>query len=203
MKQTRSVQDFIEEKIRLLSTCGSVLDVGGGERFQKWLSPYRTYFDKVDYKTFDYDARSGADVVGDIHNIPLPEASVDGIICHSVLEHVADPMQATREMYRILKPGGALFLHVPSIYPYHARKGSYPDYWRFFDDTFAILLAEFTDVELVKRGGYFTALSFFVPSQHRLRWFLDPLSVVLDRIFKTERRTTTAGYYVYAIKPTN
>lgn len=195
-----TVERFIQEKLRQLSHCHTVVDVGGGERFQKWLAPYRSYFDNVDYKTFDYDARSGADIIGDIHNIPLPEGSVDGVICHSVLEHVQDPLRAARELHRILVPGGALFLHVPSIYPYHARKGVYPDYWRFFDDTLELLLQGFTDIEIVKRGGYFMALSFFFPLQHRLRFVLNPLATVLDRLFKTDRRTTTAGYYVYAIK---
>ena len=195
-----NVEQFIKEKTRLISERKRVLDVGGGERFQKWLAPYRSYFEGVDYKTFDYDSNSGADIVGDIHAMPLPDGSVDGIICHSVLEHVRDPVKAMRELHRILVPHGALFLHVPSIYPYHARKGVYPDYWRFFDDTLDVLLVGFKDIEIVMRGGYFTALSFFVPLQHRLRFILNPLASLLDRLFKTERRTTTAGYYIYAIK---
>ena len=48
-----------------------VLDVGGGERFTKWLAEYKTLFEKCIYQTMDYDDTTGADVVGDIHNIPL------------------------------------------------------------------------------------------------------------------------------------
>lgn len=183
-----------------MSSCKVILDIGGGERFQKWLAPYKNLFEKCDYKTMDYDSSTGADVVGDIHAIPLKDATIDGIICHSVLEHIENPWKAMSEMTRVLRPGGKLFLYVPSIYPYHARKGSYPDYWRFFDDTLKVLFRDFHDVEIVKRGGYFKALFFFVPFQHKLRKVLDPMSALLDRIFKTENRVTTSGYYVYAIK---
>ncbi len=191
---------FIQGKMRIIARRELVLDVGGGERFQKWLTEFRPLFNESNYKTFDYDAASGADIVGDIHAMPIPDITYDAVICHSVLEHVRDPLLAMREIRRILKPGGALFLHVPSIYPYHARTGTYPDYWRFFDDSMKLLTEGFKDVEIVKRGGYFTALSFFAPVQHRWRFILDPLSGFLDSVFGMEKRTTTAGYYVYAIK---
>jgi SAM-dependent methyltransferase len=191
---------FIDAKVLDISRCKIVLDMGGGARFQKWLAPYKELFKDCDYRTMDYDARTGADVVGDIHNIPLADESIDGIICHSVLEHIENPQRAMAEMRRILKPGGKLFVYVPSIYPYHARKNFYPDYWRFFDDTMRFLFKGMSDVEIVKRGGYFSALFFFFPLQHKLRFLIDPIASFLDLIFKTGKRVTTAGYYVYATK---
>lgn len=191
---------FVDSHIRELARKRDVLDVGGGERFQKWLAPYRDLFAGSNYRTFDTDKVSGADIVGDIHHLPMPEHSLDGIICQSVLEHVHDPLRAMAELKRVLRPGGAMLLYVPSIYPYHARKGAYGDYWRFFDDTIALLFEGFAEVAVCKRGGYFTALSFFVPFQHKMRFVLDPLAYVLDTLLGTVRRTTTAGYYVYAIK---
>lgn len=193
-------ETFISGKLRLIAARGSVLDIGGGEPLSKWLKPYRSLFAGVAYRSFDYDARTGADVVGDIHAIPLPDDSVDAIICASVLEHVRDPLRAMAELRRILKPGGAIFFYVPSIYPYHARKGAYPDVWRFFDDTIQVLFEGFSRVDVAKRGGYFLALSFFVPGQHRARRVLDLLAWVLDTTLRTEGRNTTAGYYVYAEK---
>ncbi len=192
-------QAFVDAKTHEIAREKIVLDIGGGERFQKWLAPYKDLFKDCDYKTLDV-AGAGADIEGDIHAIPLPDASVDGIICHSVLEHVENPIKAMEELHRVLKPGGKLFFYVPSIYPYHARKGVYQDYWRFFDDTIKSLFLGFREVTIVKRGGYFTALSFFVPFQHRMRFMLDPLAHILDRLFRTGRRTTTAGYYVWGVK---
>ena len=192
---------FIDAAMGKIGAAGGiVLDVGGGERFGKWLAQYEREFQNCDYKTFDYDASTGADTVGDIHKMPIEDGYCDAIICSSVLEHVRDPLTAMSELRRILKPGGHIFLYVPSIYPYHARKGHYPDYWRFFDDTMRELFSGFSVVEIEKRGGYFFALSFFVPMQHKIRWLLNPLMGFLDSAFKTEKRSTTAGYYVFATK---
>lgn len=191
---------FVERAIRRIAEKDIILDVGGGEPFGKWMQQFKPLFSGKDFRTFDFDASTGADVVGDIHAIPLPDASVDAVICSSVLEHVRDPLQAMREIYRILKPGGVLFLYVPSIYPYHARAGHYPDYWRFFEDTVRELLRPFIEVSLEKRGGYFLALSFFIPFQHALRWLLDPASELLDNVFQTRSRNTTSGLYACAVK---
>jgi SAM-dependent methyltransferase len=147
----------------------SVLDIGSSEPFSKWLEPYKALFAGVTYKSLDNDPATGADVVGDIHSIPLPDNSIDAIICSSVLEHVRDPLRAMSEMRRILKPGGCIFLFVPSIYPYHQGKNGYPDFWRFFGDTMPVLLEGFSHIEVQKRGGYFLALSYFIPRQHAMR----------------------------------
>lgn len=179
-------ESFIAEKLQALAKYSMVLDIGGGEPFSKWLEPHKPLFKNVQYKSFDYDASTGADVVGDIHAIPLPDGSVDAIICASVLEHVRDPLRAMGELKRVLKPGGGLFFYVPSIYPYHARKGAYPDTWRFFDDTLYILFEGFTHVEICKRGGYFLALSFFVPFQHKIRPLLDVVAFVSIRFLELE-----------------
>lgn len=195
-----SSKPFVDRSIARIARSPMVFDVGGGERFGKWLKEYKGLFAACDYRTFDYDASTGADVVGDIQAIPLPEHSIDAIICSSVLEHVRDPLAAMRELTRILKPGGQIFLYVPSIYPYHSRPGHYPDLWRFFDDTIRQLFEGYSHIEMEKRGGYFFALSFFVPLQHRLRFLLNPLARSLDYLLRTDRRTTTAGYYVYGIK---
>jgi SAM-dependent methyltransferase len=40
--------------------------------------------------------------------------SLDLIICTSVLEHLWEPLEALRQFRRILKPGGACLLNVPS-----------------------------------------------------------------------------------------
>ena len=191
---------FIDEKMAEIATRKVILDVGGGTRFTKWLSEYRDLFKNCDYRTMDYDNTTGADVVGDIHKIPLGDESIEAIICSSVLEHVENPIVAVKEMHRILKIDGVIFVHIPSIYPYHARKGHYPDYWRFFDDTVSLLFKDFSKVDFVKRGGYFKAIFFFLPFQHRIRFAIDPLANILDSLLRTEKKSTTSGYYIYAVK---
>jgi len=46
--------------------------------------------------------------------IPLADASVDGVWSFEMLEHVWDPVAALREMVRIVKPGGFVFVTSPN-----------------------------------------------------------------------------------------
>jgi len=45
-------------------------------------------------------------VVGDVHALDLPDHSFDVVHAHQVLQHVADPVQALRELRRVCRPGG-------------------------------------------------------------------------------------------------
>ena len=201
MSTSRETSDsFVRESMYKIAREKIILDVGGGERFTKWMNEYRSLFENLDYRTFDYDASTGADIVGDIHAMPIEDAAVDAIICSSVLEHVRNPLLAMSELTRILKPGGKMFFYMPSLYPYHARKGHYPDLWRCFEDTVHQLFEGYSEITIRKRGGYFFALSFFIPKQHKLRRILNPVTGFLDKVMRTEQRSSTAGYYVYAIK---
>ncbi|MCM3923211.1 methyltransferase domain-containing protein [Frankia sp. AiPs1] len=47
-------------------------------------------------------------LVGDIHALELPDASFDVVHAHQVLQHVADPVAALREMIRVCRPGGVV-----------------------------------------------------------------------------------------------
>ncbi len=42
--------------------------------------------------------------------IPLPDASVDLVLCHQTLHHIVDQTTALAEVFRVLKPGGRLLL---------------------------------------------------------------------------------------------
>jgi len=44
--------------------------------------------------------------VGDVHALAFPDGTFDVVHAHQVLQHVADPVQALREMRRVCKPGG-------------------------------------------------------------------------------------------------
>jgi len=55
--------------------------------------------------------RQGIDaefVVGDVHALDLPDDSYDVVHAHQVLQHVADPVQALREMRRVCRPDGVV-----------------------------------------------------------------------------------------------
>lgn len=191
---------FFEEKLRELAKCERILDVGGGRPFQKRMAPYRAWFEGKNFETLDISPVYQPTIVGDVHAMPLSGESVDAILSLSVLEHLHDPARAMEEMRRVLKKGGKILLYTHFIYPYHARAGVYQDYFRFTEEGLRRLFKDFSHVELKKQGGYFRALGFFMPFQARLKRLWEPAAYCLDKLFQTEKRSTTAGYYVYAIK---
>jgi ubiquinone/menaquinone biosynthesis C-methylase UbiE len=54
------------------------------------------------------------DIIGDADRLtPLADASQDFVIANHLLEHLPDPIGALKEWYRVLRPGGILFLAPP------------------------------------------------------------------------------------------
>lgn len=50
---------------------------------------------------------------GDLHDVAFPAESFDYVTMHDVLEHVPDPVSFLKEIVRVLKPEGRLFLDFP------------------------------------------------------------------------------------------
>lgn len=46
--------------------------------------------------------------VGNVYELGFPDASFDAILAHTLLVHLNDPLQALREMRRVLMPGGVI-----------------------------------------------------------------------------------------------
>ena len=63
-------------------------------------------------------------IVGYGESLPLPDGSVDLIVCHTVIEHVRDVDAVVAEMARVLSPHGALHLEAPNYaWPYEPHLG--------------------------------------------------------------------------------
>jgi ubiquinone/menaquinone biosynthesis C-methylase UbiE len=50
----------------------------------------------------------------DLTKCPLPDACIDAIVMLNVLEHIENDLEALKQAYRILKPGGILVIEVPA-----------------------------------------------------------------------------------------
>lgn len=154
--ERRPILEFMLGAASELPAGARVADVGAGD------SPYAELFDHVEYIATDWsesmhEGRS-VQVVAPADDLPFEDGSVDAGLFTQVLEHVQDPPGVLAELFRILRPGGRLYLTAPLVWELHELPH---DYWRFTSGGLRLLLEEagFADVGVEPRGDCFTTLA--------------------------------------------
>jgi SAM-dependent methyltransferase len=170
---------------------GVVMDVGAKH------SPYRVLVPATEYLTLDIRPDAGADIVGDLHDVPRESASLDTVIATEVLEHCYDPARAVGEVHRLLRPGGVCVLSTRFVHPYHPDPH---DYFRFTNEGLAHLFAEFSQVQIRPLGNRVHAVWTVMPGRPApVRWFrslITPLVAAID----IPHSPNPCGYLVRAVK---
>lgn len=118
--------------------CGLAGDPKGGE--------YSPFFKKYKVTTLDICECWGPDIVADITDTKLESNSWDLIVCVQTIEHVPNIFDISKEVKRILKPGGYFIVDSPFNYPYHGEP-QFGDFWRISKDGMKELFSK--DLELV------------------------------------------------------
>lgn len=97
--------------VRMIEQCadGLVLDAGSGMKGG-------LYDNVVNLEIVDYPS---TDVLGVGESLPFADATFDGALSLSVLEHVRDPFRCAAELARVVRPGGQVYVAVPFLQPYH------------------------------------------------------------------------------------
>jgi len=116
-------------EIRRISPNPIVLNIGGTSIGQGARAVYDDV-ENVRVLCFDIYALPETDFIADAHDIPLADASVDGVWIQAVLEHVLQPDRVVAEIHRVLKPGGVVYAEIPFMQTVH--EGAY-DFTRFTD----------------------------------------------------------------------
>jgi SAM-dependent methyltransferase len=110
-----------------------VVDIGGRAESTQFLPFRRLFEDKgMKYICVDLDDYPSVDVVikpGD--KLPFDTGSVDIVVSSSCFEHDPCFWMTFRELSRILKPNGYVYVNAPTNGPYHKYPG---DNWRFYSD---------------------------------------------------------------------
>lgn len=99
---------FLKNKTDFFKTEYRVLHFAPEQPFYKRFRK----LENLDYTTTDLNSPL-ADIEADICALPFNDKSFDVILCNHVLEHIPDDIQAMKELYRILKPGGWGVLQIP------------------------------------------------------------------------------------------
>jgi len=156
---------WVESKLKMLSNGLLILDAGAGQK------RYKKYCSHLTYKSQDFCQYNGfgdntglqnssweqneIDIISDVVSIPETDSKYDAILCTEVIEHIPKPIDAVKEFYRLLKPGGTLILTAPlcsltHMAPYHFYSG----FNRYF---YISILSEigFEIMEISSNGNYF------------------------------------------------
>jgi SAM-dependent methyltransferase len=177
--------------LRALPT-GVVMDVGAKD------ARYRRHVRASEYLTLDVRTDVGADIVGDLHDAPRADASLDIVIATEVLEHCYDPARAVGEIHRMLRRGGVCVLSTRFIHPYHPDP---KDYFRFSRDGLEHLFRDFSDVEIVPLGNRIQSAWLMIPGRPRLlAAFVSLLDPLVASYKGSGQGRCPGGFLVRAVK---
>ena len=109
---------------------GLVIDIGG----RNVNGSLRKFFENIGMKYVCVDMEEDASVdvvVPPGERLPFEDGSVDLIVSTSCFEHDPCFWLSFKEMTRIIKPSGYIYINAPTAGPYHTYPG---DNWRFYSD---------------------------------------------------------------------
>jgi Methyltransferase domain len=139
----KNVSNFIKRCGEKYDKKGFLLDIA--PEIHEGANPY---FTKITIHTLDKNPKTNsthtADLCKNNKNL-IPSNFYNLIVCTEVLEHTINPFLAMKELYRLLKKNGYIFITVPFNFRIH---GPLPDCWRFTKYGIKTLLKDFEIIKL-------------------------------------------------------
>ena|SRR5665213_1494993 len=139
-----NVAKLIEDSAKVEDAAGvRVLDIAPQD-----YEGAKRYYTAATVETLDIDPDAKATYTADLcenNSQTIPDETFDIIICTEVLEHVNNPFGAVKEMHRILKKGGRVYVSTPYNFRIH---GPLPDNWRFTEHGLRVLFTDFSSVDV-------------------------------------------------------
>jgi SAM-dependent methyltransferase len=152
-----AIAGFVEEISNATPEDSIVLDAGAGNcRYRPYFKDHR--YIAADFCQVEDKNYTRMDVVTDLMRLALKDESIDVVLNIEVLEHVPEPMQMLRELNRVLKPGGLLYLTCPLNWGVH--EAPY-DFYRYTPFALKKMFTEagFNPLEIKPKGGYYWLLA--------------------------------------------
>lgn len=155
--ERRTILAFVAGVAEELPPGTSLLDAGAGR------APYRELFAHCRYVTADWASSThgealASDILASLDDLPVADASFDAVLSTQVLEHVADPPAVLGELFRVLVPGGTVWMTAPLVGELHEEPY---DFFRYTTHGLRTLLesAGFEAIEVDPLNGYFTTMA--------------------------------------------
>ncbi len=156
-KYSKDNYKFLSEKLKPNK---KILIIGGGIKGEGSSIFYRECKrQKINMEIIDIYISKECTVVADAHYLPYKDDYFDLIIIQAVLEHLAFPNIAVKELERVLKVNGIIFSDVPFIQNVH--EGSY-DFTRFTHSGHRLLFKEFNEIKSGVNQGAFSSCLFIL-----------------------------------------
>lgn len=92
-------------------------------------------------------------------DMPFEDESIDVALCIAVLEHVKEPAKIVKEIKRVLKNGGEVYIETPFLQPFHAAP---EDYQRWTTNGLKHLLKDFEEIDSGVAGGPGSAVAWIM-----------------------------------------
>jgi SAM-dependent methyltransferase len=109
---------------------GRVLDIGCGTKPYRRLFPAATqYVGTETNRTFTPGSRADVSAFGEA--LPFRAGAFDAVVCTEVLEHVPEPSDFLREVFRVIAPGGVLLLTTPQTWGLHEEPYDFYRYTKY------------------------------------------------------------------------
>jgi SAM-dependent methyltransferase len=112
------LEAFLREAASRIPAGAMLLDAGAGDGRYKPLFAH-THYESADFAAVENFQYGELTYVCDLTQVSVEDARYDAVICTQVLEHVPDPVLVLKEMNRILKMDGLLFLTTPLFFEEH------------------------------------------------------------------------------------
>jgi SAM-dependent methyltransferase len=113
----------------------------------------------------DLDWGEDVDITSDAHDLAVfDDNAFEALIAVSVWEHLARPWVAAQAAYRVLAPGGRMYVATHQTFPLHG----YPDdYFRFSTDAMRVI---FEDAGFTVDSADYTYPAKITPPAEVTRW---------------------------------
>ena len=186
-----------------------ILFVGSGGELNQYVKNFSSYIYSI-----DIDPSRKPDQIIDLTDPNFCQnylgENVNLVCIFEVLEHTKNPSLAIKNIYNLIEKDSVVLLSTPFIFNIHDAPN---DFFRFTKYGLKEIFKEFSKVEIKEKNGWLESIFVLIMRIKKSRsilnkilgnsflllyFFLYPLILIIQSIFKTNSLTT--GYYLKAIK---